>query len=450
MVLALTGKGVQKARKAHFDGGKKALPLADLQLEVPVASQYTHLGGVLDHRVEMKPEMRRRLAVATSSYEAGSKLIFANGTIPLNIRTQMFETVVLSTFHNIALWIPEGPAWSSMCGGYTRLLRRLLSTRYKGSRLFDVPAPFVHIATGSWCLELHAAKSRLGTLSAMARNPPAPLWAVLQQEQKWLKVVSKDLEMIKNEYDDLPDLNAADWPRWWHYLRDNVSQFKQRVKKTLQEFPAMAWGCRSCRRSFKSKGCVQGSICAACGRQYWNTERLSTHLRDSAKCVSWLRAQGKVVTEVMPGKGSKAFQKRCAEEFSLAPTQQAHQPNYTDTEEVWVDEQKGAYRAICEGLTGQAHWQSVDDIREFVMGTIAEFPLYYHEEQAVVERLASDAALLWNTEPDGQWDRDTSRLVMDALAEMEQWHQPFVEASHFTVEAECSLGRFMHRTDSID
>ncbi|CAE7596336.1 unnamed protein product, partial [Symbiodinium sp. CCMP2456] len=383
MVLALTGKGVQKARRTHFDGDRRSLPLADLQAAVPVASQYTHLGGVLDRRMEMKPEMRRRLVIATSSLEAGNKLIFSNATIPLNIRTQMFETAILSTFHNIALWIPAGPAWRSLCGGYTRLLRRLLGTRYKGDRLFDVPAPFVHIATRSWSLELQATKSRLGALTAMVRSAPVPLWAVLQREQQWFTVVSKDLALIKH-------------------------------------------------------------------RQYWNMERLSTHLRDSAKCVSWLRTHGRVAAGVMPGKGSKEFRRRSMEEFNLAPTQQVHLPNPAGEAEIWVDEQRQAYRAICEGLTDRARWHGIQEIRDFIMDSLAEFPLYFHEEKIVVGQLAMDAALLWHDDPEGQWDSDTSHLMMIALDQEEQWHKPYVEATHVTAEAECSLWQFMSSDASID
>ena len=34
-----------------------------------------HLGGVLDHRGTMEPEARRRLAIASTAYDAGRDLI---------------------------------------------------------------------------------------------------------------------------------------------------------------------------------------------------------------------------------------------------------------------------------------------------------------------------------------------------------------------------------------
>ena len=69
-----------------------------------------------------------------------------------------------------------------------------------------------------------------------------------------------------------------------------------------------AWSCRGCNRKgglgarmFKKHGreatyrcCVAGSVCQACGKQFWATERFCTHLRDSASCVNILRGQGKV------------------------------------------------------------------------------------------------------------------------------------------------------------
>ena len=158
-----------------------------------------------------------------------------NADIPLQVRTKLFETSILSTFFNLAIWLPHGETWQALSYGYTRMLRRLLCHRYKGDAIFGIPAPFVHIATGRWKLELHAAKCRLAALVSLARTGPEELWAVLQEERTWMQVVANDLAGLKTKYVDLPDLHAGDWPRWRHYLVHNTAQFKLRVKKKLQE-----------------------------------------------------------------------------------------------------------------------------------------------------------------------------------------------------------------------
>ena len=155
---AAGGAGVQKARKRADENGKAELYLEDMRVAVPLAAQYTHLGVVLDARVTLQAES----TLGALGYgDQGTKLLFQNRTIPLQVRAQLFEVAVRSTLFNAAIWIPEGEAWQRLSGGYSRCLRRLLSTAVTGGHLFRLPLPLVHVATGSWRLELVAVRSRM-------------------------------------------------------------------------------------------------------------------------------------------------------------------------------------------------------------------------------------------------------------------------------------------------
>ena len=306
---------------------------------------------------------------------------------------------ILSTFLNLALWIPTGEAWNALSQGYTRMLRRLFCQRYKGDKIFGIPAPFVHIATGRWKLELQATKSRLGVLASLVRSGPVELWAVLQEERTWLSVVAQDLGLLKAKYADLPELHAGDWPRWRHYMVDHLAQYKLRVKKTLQDIydktcqkdailvgmwsfyrqlcdrlprarpPETVWSCRGCARTFRSRGglgahflkshrkCVQGSVCMACGRQFWTSIRLGHHLRDSSRCVQILLRRGQTTEKALPGSGSKDHSKRAIEEFNMAPSRQVLDP--ADVEPgavIWNEAQKSASREISEVFLERREW----------------------------------------------------------------------------------------------
>ncbi|CAE7247874.1 unnamed protein product, partial [Symbiodinium microadriaticum] len=70
VMIALAGKGSRQARRDYFPGGTQRLWLPDLQVGVAVTDQYKHLGGVVDCKLTMKPEVRFRLAQAASSYDA--------------------------------------------------------------------------------------------------------------------------------------------------------------------------------------------------------------------------------------------------------------------------------------------------------------------------------------------------------------------------------------------
>ena len=70
-ILAARGPGAQKARRQFFPKGEKVLKLRDLQLEVTVASQYVHLGGLIDVDMKLQMEARRRLSMAKAAFDSG-------------------------------------------------------------------------------------------------------------------------------------------------------------------------------------------------------------------------------------------------------------------------------------------------------------------------------------------------------------------------------------------
>ena len=100
------------------------------------------------------------------------------------------------------------------------------------------------------------------------------------------------------------------------------------------ELPMTQWACRACRRGFRSKKqlgvyhfkshgrvatyreCIEGTECRSCGRQFWTTARLSTHLRDSQACVSGLRGRGMTAETIAPGIGSRKWRQTAVEQYN--------------------------------------------------------------------------------------------------------------------------------------
>ena len=159
-----------------------------------MVAQYVHLGGLVDPDLRLQAEARRRVAIAASAYDSGKSLLFGNASIPLEVRASLFQTYVGSTLFNLGLWIPSGPSWTVLEGGYTKILRGLLATKFKGDALFKVVAPATHILTRSWHLPLLARKARLSLLGSIAVAAPDALWAMMQADQAWLGVVRDDLD----------------------------------------------------------------------------------------------------------------------------------------------------------------------------------------------------------------------------------------------------------------
>ena len=82
--------------------------------------------------------------MATQAYDKG---LYANRSLPLSVRANVLQTAVTSTYHNLGLWVPDGKGWTMLCGGYTRLVRKLLGRQLPGDAIFKLPAPVAHVLT---------------------------------------------------------------------------------------------------------------------------------------------------------------------------------------------------------------------------------------------------------------------------------------------------------------
>ncbi|CAE7677247.1 unnamed protein product [Symbiodinium sp. CCMP2456] len=446
-VIHLQGKGAQAARKMASKAGKPVLWLEDLRVEVPVVPHYVHLGGAIDAKLTMKLESRRRLALMGSAYDQGKKLLFQNATIPLQVRAKLFEVAVRSTLFNLSLWIPEGETWNSLAGGYARCLRRLLATTFKGDQLFKIPLVLVHV--------------RL--FSAIVLNGPDILWAVLQQEQTWFDRIQRDLLMLKQFDDSWPPVSLASWGTWTNYIVQQPKRFKAAVKRMLRArhsadmekgrdlvalwtmrrmlgYPEAdvlpggeLWSCRACRRSFRSKGglgahmfkvhgrkaafrsCATGTVCAACGTQYWSEMRLATHLRDSPWCTNVLRTRGHAAESLQPGFGSTLARQRAAEQFTPAPTTRVQEP-LPDVDDVkWSNEATEAYKEVCFELFERATWTSMQAVLAIIVAVFDKHPLYSSEEIELCDYIRSEIQELAAGHRDLLWDETSRGFVMEAL-----------------------------------
>ena len=234
-MYVLRGKGSATAAKEFFDHDKPSLYLADLDIHLPVTNQYKPLRGLLDSKSTMAAEARRRLSMATQAFDKGKQLLYLNLSIPFRVRASVLQTAVTSTYHSLGLWVPQGRGWSVLCGGYARLVRKLLSRTFQGDALFHLPASVAHVITGCPPLEVVARKARLSLLSSMRRAGPAALWAALQEEQVWYETIREDLHWLSSDSKCAwPRAAGAAWPEW-HAL------FKQKPAWVKRAKLAVAW-----------------------------------------------------------------------------------------------------------------------------------------------------------------------------------------------------------------
>ncbi|CAE7193341.1 unnamed protein product [Symbiodinium sp. CCMP2592] len=462
VMVHLCGPGSQQAKRSLTAGKKAELYLHDLDVRVQITPQYTHLGGVLDAKLSLKAEAMRRLALLGDAFDQGRKLLFQNCTIPLHTRVQLYEASVRSTLFNLSLWVPCGDSWRRLCGGYTRCPRRVLAAEIKGEALYKVPAPLVHIATDSWELKHLARRSRLGLLCAMSLKGPAVLWAQLRAEQSWLRIVRDDLNQLAKFDDTWPDQTCS-WQAWETAICANPNRFKLRVKQMLKKqhvadmeryksdmvLWAMyrqargdehgnteklkQWQCRMCHRCLGSKGglgahffkthrrcadyrkVAKGTFCKGCGTEFWSLPRLSIHLRDTPRCVRALRAIGEIAPELAPGLGSKKWRQLEIEQFTPAPTFRRDEPCPVESGRDWSDEARAAYKALCFMLFDKDNWTNVSEVFQAILEILTTFPLYYSEEQTILEQIRVELLEVQAAAPEELWGTESTCHVLEAL-----------------------------------
>ncbi|OLQ05712.1 hypothetical protein AK812_SmicGene11066 [Symbiodinium microadriaticum] len=490
LMFVLRGKGAVQAVKSAFKNGQSSLHLSDLDIDVPTTSQYKHLGGIIDHKTQMSAEARQRLAIATQAFDKGQTLLYLNSTIPLKVRAALLQTTVTATFHNLALWIPEGPSWQLLSNGYARLVKKLLSKQFPGDVYFKLPAAAAYIITGCIPLEILARKARLSLLVSMCKAGPAALWASLQTEQSWFTVLRQDLQwLVGTDHGKWPKLCGAAWPEWSSLMSSRTSWFKRQVRSRVAEATedfcrrtasglllwalhkcageqlhlqtettGCTWICGPCGRRFKTKGAmgahffkthgrrakyravVQGSYCAACGRQYRNTNRLARHLRDTPACAATLRAHRMFAEVPAPGFGSRGWRKEAVDNFHPAVPQQQDQGLEAQITDDWDDTQKAAHLALCEVLLGDDLPATAEEIAALLKATVTRFPLYEDEAKHLLDFVHQEAREVRSELLDHGWTSNTEQEVTAAVESLlsAPWHAvdqiPRRDAQVFTYE----------------
>ena len=103
-------------------------------------------------------------------------------------------------------------------------------------RAIRVPLPVAHWCTGCWKLDLVARRARLSLLVSLVQAGPPLLWAMLQEEASWLRVLQKDLSWFTEPAPSKWPLPIAQaWPEWHHLLRTAAPRFKRSLRKRLDQ-----------------------------------------------------------------------------------------------------------------------------------------------------------------------------------------------------------------------
>ncbi|CAE7419468.1 unnamed protein product [Symbiodinium sp. CCMP2592] len=415
-LLAIRGPG--KARQRWFPHGCSALRLEDLGLEVPIVGSYVHLGGLVDAAMSGKGEVRRRLAIAQTAFDEGKRLLYTNVTIPLQVRSNIFQLSVGATFFNLGLWVPHGPQWQKMVGGFTRILRGLLTKHFKGDLLYYVAAPAVHILTGCMPLDMFARRSRLSLLASLCKAAPMELWAALQTEQAWLEAVRGDLRWLCEGDLQGPTADVAGWPELYALFAKRTSWVKNRVRRLLardfetfkdeQFVNLQLWALHRRllrRRPGPTEPCDWR--CRPCGRTVRTRAALGAH---------FFKTHGRQAKHRPYVEGSRAWRKIEEETCHLAVPAPALDPLPPGRPARWDATLKDAHRALCDALLVSTLPGDRSAITDVVTRTLGYHPLFPDEEVEIAAYTSEELRGLTPSDLEDYWPAEVHAVLIDALA----------------------------------
>ena len=494
-MIGVRGTGAKTVRRTFFAHGRPELELSDLRESIQVVPHYKHLGCFVDLGARLHHEVRHRTALATAAYDKARDLLLQNRDLTLATRSSLFQCVVVSTYHNLAIWVTSGRQWEAMSDAFSRLVRRLLCREVCGDDLLRVPLPLAHWATGCWTLDMYARRSRISALISFAKRGPPVLWAMLQNEATWCAQARADLKWLATgEEKQWPEVASAAWPLWWQLLREQAERIKRCARKAIemefcrykqqaavdickwclyrqllqQERPReddTLWKCLMCDKAFRKKSALsvhffsvhgrcaeyrfflQGTRCQSCQREFHTRGRLEDHLRATRKCVRVLRRTRVPRATAPAGYGSKDRRKNEIEHYTPAVPSGGQPIEGQDADEMWTEWQKKLHAAICDALLEDPDPQEVAALFD---RKVRLFPFYPDEIQAVLAHLLEEVDYIHSDADLEQWTEEQYRAIRDSLLGWQEDGENGTSRSQREPQRHMKMATFRHEVANFD
>ena len=319
------GKGAaQRLNERRNANGDVVFRIPGSNLEVRAVRSYKHLGGVAQDDGGVGLEARNRRQMAMSAYAPLSKRIFGCGQLRLEVRSQLFNSLVMSRLLYNVYTIATTPAF----------LRQLNDVYMRGMRMMRDCSRFDDTAESDLCFRLRfrlpsidclIARARLRYLGRLVRHLPQTVVSLLAVVTKgkrlsWVVKVLQDLaacraliticSRLPSPYDDTNawfEFIAEDAARWSHVVSMlHYSHSALDREKIDTETDALTYGCSVCHASFASAkardqhrrakhGVKQeqrffaktDGVCPICDAKLCTRLRLLAHLSDRRRTRCW-------------------------------------------------------------------------------------------------------------------------------------------------------------------
>ena len=337
ILMCLRGQGAIQAKRRIFCKSDPIVPviLEHKTVQIPIVTQYKHLGGILNAKSTLMDEVHARIGKAKSGFGRIAKTILRNKQIALETRTQICEVTAMSILQwGVGAWpILQKGEWKCWEAACWHLMKLLSPCRLR---------PDLHTSNDEIFLSLNMQwpgdriqAARIRHLGSMVIAGPNALWGMFRQDPQSTAAMQRSLEWFWNgtgRDQDVP--SKANWEAWRVLILTNYPKWKSKIKAVVRRYQSFrhrearcrqwyrtllheieeAGGfcqtidassvhlCLLCQRAFVNKRAwflhanqkhsyvsmvgeiVKGTRCYVCAKEYFHQQKLHHHLRYSAIC----------------------------------------------------------------------------------------------------------------------------------------------------------------------
>ena len=307
-VISFRGPGSKSLRETYYLKPHGGIPCrfsdgSDGLLHV--VPMYKHLGTYFTEKHDLEAEIGVRIGMAWSAFQSISKPILSNRHLPLKVRSQLFQALILTKlFFGCGTWhTPTLGQCRKLRSVLWRMCQRILGRRdrFDGMTMEEIFAKLKILDP-----RVYIAQERLRFAQAMFSEGPAFARQIILRERQlssnsWLEGLDADLSWLRNvgafpEHPDLHDLEAA--IQWWqsphlcnkaHWKTILTTTLRRHHQQeaTIQETHGLQ---REILRALSGKGAKfspdpresvrrEANFECACGRWFTTGQGLASHRR---------------------------------------------------------------------------------------------------------------------------------------------------------------------------
>ena len=360
LVLDIRGKGSHEVKRELYRHSQPCLDVMTRhsgRIFLHIVAKYKHLGTVFAAKGSMTPEIRQRLGQSRAEFQKFRKRIYANKSLPVRTRVELFKSLVLSGLSfNVAVWPAlKKQEHHNYASGLNGLYGSLAAAIW-GQEVYEWREEHVTAKLQVPDATTLIVISRLRYLHHLVTKADEYVWAYIHHDGEWLGLIAHDLLWLQRQCARAtPTVDPRDdWQPWSVLVRER-GVWRSLLKRAerhcmLQNQKRVEWygwhkqillllkehemwkdsqvavndtmhGCLRCGVRFATKAAwsvhcfklhgrvtrvrsvAQGETCVICHKIYATHDRLINHLRYSQKCFKEMRRRH-LYTNPQPARNS--------------------------------------------------------------------------------------------------------------------------------------------------